>query len=405
MKKSFVLHPFLFALLPIIFLYSLNVGEVFAHEIIQPILLAIFITFVIWIALSFVLKSKIKSGFITSLGLIIFFYYGHIFIQLERQLELDVNHLHYILLITSFVLLGLGSYYIIKTKKHLDKLTMIVNVIAIAMVMVSFVNIGEFYLLENYSLNIQDESSEKIPIEKLNTENFPDIYYIMFDGYAGSKSLQYLMNFDNSEFIDFLTKKGFYVSPESYSNYEDTLFSIPSTLNMKYLNYLVEEVGINSTNKLILYPILYDNEVAQYLKSKGYTIFNIESGLVFSTGFKHTDFPLCQLSNYFESEFEMMLIRTSMINPIHVQLFSGDWRDRILCGFNELDKVVDRNEKPKLVYANFLMPHPPYIFNENCGVENAKSLSLAEQKHRVGHDLYLGQLKCANNKIKPILRN
>jgi len=404
MKKSIVIHPFMFAILPIFFLFSYNVGSVFPNEIIPSLLLVIFITFVIWIVLSFVLKSRIKSGLITSLGLVIFFYYGHSFIELHKLLQLDVLDLHSILLITSFILLGLGAYYIIKTKKPLDNLTMIVNVIAIAMVMVSFVNIGEFYLFENYSLNDQVEGLDETPIRIVNAENFPDIYYIIFDGYAGSNALQYFMNFSNTEFIDSLTKKGFHVATESYSNYGDTAFSIPSLVHMKYLNYLADDVGINSTDKMILYEVSRENEVLQYLNSKGYTIFNIESGAKYSKAFNQVDYHLCSNKNPFESDFQMMLIRTTMINPIHVQMFSGDKRDRVLCGFSELDKIVDRDEHPKLVYAHFNIPHGPFIFDENGGIENAKFLTLGDpDPYRYGHDLYLGQLKFANKKIMPIL--
>jgi len=398
MNRDIVIHPFLFAIFPIIFLFSINVNSVYPNEIILPLLLVILITFLIWIAISFVLKSKIKSGLITSLGLIVFFSYGHIFI-LIGELQKNVFLSHLILLIASFILLGLGSYYFIRTKKPLKNLTKIVNVVSISVVMISFLSIGEYYMTENYTPDDLSEVAKVNPIQQASDEDLPDIYYIILDGYAGAESLELFLNYDNSEFIDFLTKKGFFVSSKSYSNYLNTAFSVTSTLNMKYLNYLTEEKGIDSTDTTVLFEMSRDNIVFQNLKSKGYTIFNIESGAGFTKLMKNVDFVICTPKNYATSEFEMMLIRTTLLNPIHVQLFSGYERDIILCGFSELSKMSERNDKPKFVLAHLMIPHRPYLFGTNGEVRIPKFLSLDNQVENWDSDLYLGQLKFANKKM------
>jgi len=388
----------LFAIFPIIFLFSNNVNSVYPNEIILPLLLSILITFLIWIAISFVLKSKIKSGFITSLGLIVFFSYGHIFILID-EFQKNVFLSHLFLLILSFILLGVGSYYFIRTKKSLINVTKIVNVVSISVVMISFFSIGEFYMTENYTPDDLSEVAKVNPIQQASGEDLPDIYYIILDAYGGSEAQKIFLNYTNSEFIDFLTKKGFFVSSKSYSNYLDTAFSVTSTLNMKYLNYLTEEKGIDSSDKTELVKMSRDNIVFQYLKSKGYTIFNIESGSVHTGSMKNVDFVLCAPKNYATSEFEMMLIRTTLLNSIHVQLFSGDKRDKILCGFSELGKMSERNDNPKFVLAHLMIPHRPYLFGANGEVIIPKFLSLDNQDVNWDSDLYLGQLKFANKKM------
>ena len=175
--------------------------SVIPDEIIIPLLLAISITFLVWIVLSVVLKSKTKSGLITSLGLFLFFFYGHIYLQLDELQKEDLSH--FFLLIPLLILFGFGTYYFIRTKRLLDNATFIVNIVSISLVLISFVSIVEFYMTENY-INETIEESIKNPIQVANAENLPDIYYIIPDGYAGSKSLQLFYNFDNSEFIDFL---------------------------------------------------------------------------------------------------------------------------------------------------------------------------------------------------------
>jgi len=399
MKRTIIIHPFLFAIFPIIFLFSNNVNSLYPNEIILPLLLVILITFLIWIAISFVLKSKIKSGFITSLGLIVFFSYGHIFILLD-EFQKDSDLSHYLLIVPVLLLFALGSYYFIRTKKPLNNVTKIVNVVSISVVMISFLSIGEYYVTENHTPDNLSEDAKVNPIQHANAENFPDIYYIIPDSYAGAESLQLFLNYDNSEFIDFLTKKGFYVPSNSYSNYLFSNESVSSTLNMKYINYLAEEKGIDSSDRTVFVKMSRDNLVFKNLKSKGYTIFNIESGASTSRNMNNVDFRLCTTKTFASSDFEMMLIRTTMFNPIHVQLFYGDRRDKILCGFSELGKMSEINDKPKFVLAHLMIPHRPNLFGANGEVIIPKFLSLDNEVKNWEPDLYLGQLKFANKRLQ-----
>jgi len=391
----------LFAIFPIIFLFSNNVDSVYPNEIILPLLIVILITFLIWIAISFVLKSKIKSGLITSLGLIVFFSYGHIFILID-ELQKNIFLLHLFLLIPSFILFGIGTYYFIRTKKPLNNVTKIVNVVSISVVMISFLSIGEYYMTENYTPDNLSENAKVSPIQQANAENFPDIYYIILDGYAGPESLELFLNYDNKEFVDFLTKKGFYIASDSYSNYALTAESVTSTLNMKYINYLAEE-GIDTTDRTVFIPMSRDNLVFKNLKSKGYTIFNIESGPVYTRLMNDVDFRLCTKETIGSSDFEMMLIRTTILNPVHVELFSGDRRDKLLCGFSELGKMSEINDKPKFVLAHLTIPHRPYIFGENGEPINPKFLVPDNEIENWNPDFYLGQLKFANKKTQDVI--
>jgi len=401
LNKSIIIHPFLFAIFPLIFLFSNNVSSVIIDEIILPLLLVIFAAFLIWITLSVVLKNKIKSGFITSLGFILFFSYGHIYILLD-ELQKDVHLSKLFVLIPFFILFILGTYYFIKTKKPLNKATTIVNVVSISLVLISFVSIGEYFITQNYDdLN---EISEQNPIQLANAQNFPDIYYIILDAYAGSKSLQTILNYDNSEFTDFLTEKGFYVSAESFSNYKRTAFSIPSTLNMKYINDLVKEEELDPLRiENRLDEMARDSTVVQYLKSKGYTIVAIEAGSIHTSRSEQVDLRLCPAGNYGASPLVTLLIQTSMLEPIHVQLFSDDHRERILCGFSELAKMSEGNVSPKFVLAHLNIPHQPLIFGPNGEEVTPKNLSPDDIYGDWSDDGYIGQVKFTNKKMKEIV--
>ena len=202
LKNPIIIHPFLFAIFPIIFLFSQNLN-VEPEEIVLPLLIAIIVTLVIWIVLSFLLKNRIKSGFIVSLGLVLFFSYGHIYIMMDPHLP---NISDFFFIIPTLVLFGLGSFYFIRTKNPLNNPTKIVNGIAVALVIMSLVGAGEYFMTNNYSPNEIENNLENNISQNRDNSKFPDVYYIILDGYAGSESLQRIANFDNSNFIDFLTE-------------------------------------------------------------------------------------------------------------------------------------------------------------------------------------------------------
>jgi hypothetical protein len=63
----------------------------------------------------------------------------------------------------------------------------------------------------------------------------PNIYLIVADSYPSLTQLKAYYHFEEPRFVRFLRSKGFRVSPNTYSNYNLTRLSMPSTLNMEYV--------------------------------------------------------------------------------------------------------------------------------------------------------------------------
>jgi len=249
--------------------------------------------------------------------------------------------------------------------------------------------------------NEKDVEPIKQQVHTSETKKLPDVYYIIPDAYSGSKSLQTILNYDNSEFTDFLKNKGFYIPTESFANYRMTQLSIPSTLTMKYLNYLSEIKGINSTYPKELVEITRHNEVIKNFKSLGYTTYAIEAGSMHTNKMENIDFRLCATKNV--SEFGPMLIRTTILNPVQVHLFANEYREKILCGFSELTKMAENNESPKFVIAHLMIPHRPDVFGPNGEPILARLLILEDVDKYWNPELYLGQLKFTNLKLTEII--
>ena len=76
MKK--VIHPFLFAIFPILFLFAYNIDEVLAIDLWLPISIVMVGTFILLILFKLITKNYKKAAIITSFFLILFFSFGHI---------------------------------------------------------------------------------------------------------------------------------------------------------------------------------------------------------------------------------------------------------------------------------------------------------------------------------------
>ncbi|SVC08279.1 uncharacterized protein METZ01_LOCUS261133, partial [marine metagenome] len=165
-KSAVIIHPILFAIFPIVFLFSNNIHELKFQEIFLPLLLIFPIVIGLWISLRYILKNALKAGFIVSILLVVFFSYGHIYELFDTITigDVDIGKSRY-LLIPILISLVAGIYYFIRTNRKLNNATTITNFITIALILTVSINIGIFYTeskdgsFENSFLEIESEQT------------------------------------------------------------------------------------------------------------------------------------------------------------------------------------------------------------------------------------------------------
>ncbi len=405
MKKPFAIHPFLFAIYFILFLFTYNIHELYFSQIIFPLAIVLGFTFLfVWLS-KFILKDDIKGGIIVSLFLVLFFSYGHIYnIIGGARLGNFLIGRHRYLMLMWFIIFIYSNYFIIK-KQHecLYNFTKILNIIAFSLILISFLNIGiyKFNLVDSWQdKNIHIENMNNNVVNLGNKKPFRDIYYIILDAYASSRTLKEVFKYDNSEFTDYLIKEGFYIASKSKSNYAITSLSLASSLNMEYTNYLSTLIGVESKDYSILYQMVKDNKVVGFLKSKGYKYIH------FSSGYGATDCNMYADLNiqhgYMINEFFILLIETSILKHIMKYIIGEAHRERILSTFSKLGKLPQTRE-PKFVFAHILCPHGPFVFNAN-GDPVPETESLMYGNFEKQKDLYLNQLIFINKKVKTLVK-
>ena len=397
MKKSFIIHPFLFAIFPILFLFSHNVDQVSYSELLLPSAIVLGFTLLLVLLSRWIFKDNNKSSIIVSLFLILFFSYGHVhdLLKIARYTPGKYKYL----LIAWGLLFTYGAYLTIRTRRNLHNFTNILNIVALSLVVISLLTIGayKFKTIATWKDHKSTEDRATNMIDLDNTATLRDIYYIILDGYASSSTLKEVYDYDNQDFIDYLTAKGFYVASKSRSNYPMTFLSLASALNLEYVNYLTDMVGVESKDRTVPYQMIKNSKVMNFLKSKGYKFIHFSSGWGPIYHNRYADLDVhCSILN----DFQIMLIQTTMLSP----LFSkGYFRKRtVLCTFSKLAEVY-KIEEPIFVFAHIVSPHPPFLFGANGEPVTKAKLKMSGSIQGRTKEKYLNQLIFISKKVEMLI--
>ena len=370
-------------------------------DIIVPLLIIIPISLIVFFILKLILKDSNKAALIVSIGLVLFFTYGHFYNIIKGFTILDeVIGRHRYLIIPFILGIIIPTYFIIKSKIDFQNITKIVNGISIVLVIMVFVNITTFGMTEIESYSTIHYESTNDPMELQNIYNTPDVYYIILDEYGGPESMKYL-NYDNSQFYEFLKEKKFIIPEKSTSNYPMTHSSIPSTMNMEYVNDLSNILGKDSKTYLPLREMLYNSQVIKNFKSLGYDIIIFESGFVPSKNFVLVDDIICHEEGEIDSILFDTITRTSIIGYFVERHEEQKIRDRINCAFSEIKTIGNNKDEPIFAFVHMLIPHPPNVFGPNGeAVIPGNPISSEIWDEKIA---YIDQVKFVNKEIVKVV--
>jgi hypothetical protein len=200
---------------------------------------------------------------------------------------------------------------------------------------------------------------------KLKKGSSPDIYVIVLDGYARQDVLQAIYGEDNSEFIDGLEKRGFYVASDSHSNYSMTAYAMASFWNFEHIQ---PWDSIPEYEQHLFQPIQH-NSVFHSLDQLGYTTVSFEGELSY-TQIKNSE---VYLSDFLPlNNFETLMLVDSPLEPLSNLFDLGlplhtyrAHRQRTLFQLETLKEIPTKIPGPKIVYAHILAPHPPFVFSQD----------------------------------------
>jgi hypothetical protein len=200
----------------------------------------------------------------------------------------------------------------------------------------------------------------------------PDVYLVMLDGYPRADTLATEFGYDNSPFLEGMQNLGFEVAAKSHSNYNVTLLTRASMLNMEHIAQLVPTPPSQPrAQERLLQPLISEGAALRELRSLGYTIVAVPAGASGLAVYGADQF----LDSGQINSFEVALIETGFVPHILPNLQAG-WfyqqaRDRIHATFDRLEALAtERPAKPRFIYAHVMAPHPPIVFKADGSPAN-----------------------------------
>lgn len=374
-KFTWLLQPLLIAISPAIHIFVLNSCEIPKLHLLFALTFIAIATLLLFLSSSLLYKSFFKGALVTN-ALILLFYGSapiihNIFIPISKYffnftiIGIRVLRIKYMLPVLILITLFFIHRYITKIKSDFFlRILILPLLIFIGISCAKFLFANTTGTIEMQRYNQSNERFRSNVLTQLSThattEKHPDIYFIILDCYTSQEYYQKVCNFDNRPFLNQLKQRGFCIPEKTHSNYEGTVYSLASILNMDYLP--------NKKNQRLLSHMWEHNNVAFFLKKLGYMTMDFyrSSQLPIKKSRWHTQlfhelYSFC--FNYF-SMGRYFLEHWTPLYPLTSSYTEKVVRKRIESKLSLLRDAIQL-KSPKFIYAHFLIPHPPHVFDRN----------------------------------------
>jgi Sulfatase len=383
-----------------------NYGYLFLGEVVEVggiILLCMAGFFILtWLITKNYLFASLLSFFIS----LWYLFFGAVHDLIKSTSFLNFLASYTVLLPLLLAINLLFIWWLKRNKQLYAKLFLYLNVLLIIFC------VTDGFLLMNAHNRYQHKKNELTYAVQFNQAKVtakPNVYFLLFDEYAGNKSLQDSFGFKN-DLYQSMQAYGFKELPV-FSNYDFTPYSISSILNMQY-------VPGSHNNQLIAQPDI-QQRFGEIRDAQVPAIFN-------SMGYEVKNYSIFDLNN------NPALSQSNGLFPIHANLLTnklfhkrllkdiGWWfvtgrfqvpflKKNILYKDDEYNREVEekillaaaaKNTKPQFYYAHFFLPHGQYFRDSVGGFNKPEQISDLDNK-----PLYLSYLKYTNMIIRKLVQH
>lgn len=378
-------YPLLFPVIPVFSLFVINRAELSALDLLRPVLIALLMG-AGFLAVSYIFTRTGRKAALASIILIL----GTLLYDYVYLLLLSFTGLSYSagLFLPVWVGLAFLIYVVVcvdlrRRQWPLADPTIVLNVFAFSILAIAGLPATLDLLQQRTNASFSDPESISAAAwrQSLRTDwseiERPDIYYLILDAYARQDILQSRFNFDNGDFLDWLSSVGFFVATRSHANYPATHFSLAATLNAEYLQQLVSRdllVGAPEANRAkqqYLVSRIADNyinnsRVHELLRLAGYQLISNDSGYRVT---RRIPDSLGEALVRNITEYERELLQLTALYPV---LNNSEGSPAVAMSMSELIlrdfralTLSEPGTVPTYYFYHFLCPHFPFSFNED----------------------------------------
>jgi len=367
---------------PIFSLMAANLGEAHPDQGLRAWLVVVGLAFLAATVLSVLVREPSRAALLVSGAIILFFSYGHLYDQL-REVALGGIQLgrHRFLLVAFTLSFAIWARWCLRVGEGGPVAVRVGLVACLAGLLMPGIRFAQYA----WPVNAAIGPIEGAPGNFVVQGEPPNVYYVVLDGYGRSDILREFFGFDNSEFIDGLRARGFFVADASAANYSQTKLSLASSLGMTHLDHIAAELGPDSYNVRPLEELIWRGPVPTEFRQLGYQIVAFQSGYSMTSGrgadvYLEPDFGAVNeeagvLRGLALNGFESMLVETTLLKgllDLRVQqlvdiqdstasISYRHHRARVLFAIGELSEVAGWKGQ-QFVFAHILSPHPPFVF-------------------------------------------
>jgi hypothetical protein len=339
----------------------------------MPIIWSTIIFGVILIPIQLLFRDLTKSSIYLSLIILLFFSYGayqSIFKDKFIPFFIDINLDHNFYKYSSLILATFVGIYLFKTKKSFKKLQKILNFTSFILVIYPIFLITMHYINSSNGNNISHEKMIKPSNQSGNKDSLPSVFHFVLDAYGRDDILKSHYNFENT-LSENLESRGFYLAKSANSNYNQTILSLPSNLNMNYLDKFIDGRNPENIERESIIPYLLDNFVLDFLRKYQYQSYTFDGQIYEPVILKTVDSIVSTDVNKINL-FQKELYKTTILSA-----FKGSYadkiqrkkdydiqRNKILNTYTQIEKLSKLDSR-KFIFGHILSPHQPFIFDKD----------------------------------------
>lgn len=409
--------------LPIFFIYS-GYNELFGFLPAKFILIntLYLLGFVLLIfGLFFLLyKNSQKSALFTFFITLINLTFGYLH-DVLKQIGTDHFFVRFSLLIPILLLLFIALFFVInRHKSGFENIFSFLNLLFIILILSEIPNSVKRFELDKSVDNLIDfrfnAYNDYKPVTVLPDSLKPDIYFLVFDELASTKTIQTISEEKSYNLDSTLSNQGFYIAKKSKSNYNWTIFSLTSTLNMEYLPSWIEPAMNDPKVYFWGGKSFLKNSLFKILHSQGYIIKNYQpislnnkdwkyESLFQGLSNKHYFFKTLPGRIFRDLFWNYKRINNDYIKKHQMQLINTR-NSRKLALFDSTILLVKKScvdiKEPKFIYGHFMIPHDPFIVDSHGELKKPEeTIYKTKDEHTKA---YLEQIEFTQKKIIEIVR-
>lgn len=355
-REPLAWYPVLATAIPVLALFSSNLGLFQLHEVIRPFVLALMLGAILWGLGSFVFGDQQRGGAAALVA--VGYMWGFSFAN--RVAGGFVGPQAGMILV---LVLALGAAVL--AAKWGPK----PNFLNAAVTILTLLIVGRTAATLAFPPK-SGETAAATKAEPLPPGPRPDIFFIICDGFGRLDVLKEKHGIDLAWFKTALEQRGFSVVEGSRASYIQTQLSLSSTLNLAYLPDLINPNQVDK-EKRAFRALIENSLAARRLTASGYEHVSIGTGFD-GVRFGGRTLPLAKTSavNLFEGN---LLQKTPFgLLPWVDESQRSRHRTFVKGALAQISDQAGTQNKPLFVTAHLLAPHPPFVFKPDGTAFNPK---------------------------------